>query len=206
MLEFSKDEIQEILFKLPINSLTSNDNNKEESFNKIKSNNNFEVNTNQFKRKFSKLEGNNNAKPVIYNKRFKYDYDITDNDNKNTSILKCKLVKQELKNNTSIITKEKQEDIFVDLAKFYLNICKCENCLKLYKLKNIEFIVNSNFIADWKERTLIEDDIKEQTEKELQNTKDSEKFENINNINLLEIQDYKNLTVEKVSSKLRFIL
>ena len=101
----------------------------------------------------------------------------------------CKIVSSK----TSDI--DMNNDIFIDLKKFSEIICKCNQCKKLYKDKNLEFL-EDDFYTNWINRESLEEKIIEEVEKDTVNN--TENLNTLENVDMFQIEEVKNLTVEKV--------
>lgn len=103
----------------------------------------------------------------------------------------CKINSQNIENSDSY-----NKDLLVDIKKFYDTLCKCNKCLEVYKLNTIEFIITPDFITDWSERTLIEDEVYDEAKK---NTEENQNIiKDLHQVNIFNTHSVQNLSVEKV--------
>jgi len=92
-----------------------------------------------------------------------------------------------------------EKDLFVDIKYFYNILCKCLNCKDLYRNNNVEFIIEDNFLEDITNRNLIEDQLNNEAEEE---NKDNEKvISNLDDCDIFNIGEVRDLPIEKVKIK-----
>jgi hypothetical protein len=120
---------------------------------------------------------------------------IIHNQEKENGKVLCKL-KSNPSINSDEYNKYKDNDVFINLKKFYEIICKCSQCVENYKELKVDFMVDNNFIQDWTGRILIEDKLCKEAE---ENNKENQNFvSQISEVNIFNSNKVRNLPVEKV--------
>lgn len=73
---------------------------------------------------------------------------------------KCKKDPLQKEKNKEILSEIKEKEIYINAAEFEKSLCKCEECIKEYKEKNLEFL-GTAFYGEWTQRMLFDTEMEE---------------------------------------------